>query len=121
MNQAIIDKAGPLQVKKGYNLEMEPQMVYPDKNGYITVETRELERLQIYFSDSFSRILDGFQVIGNRFAPLPIGSTLDRETGVFTWQPGAGFTGEYRLVFLVRDEYSRPTMKRVRVKIIPGN
>jgi hypothetical protein len=32
--------------------------------------------------------------------PLPIGSHLDAETGVFTWQPGVAFIGAYDLVFV---------------------
>jgi hypothetical protein len=149
MNQAIVDEAGPIRVKKGYHREIESQMVYPDESRNITIELRELERLEIHLSEgtgglaplsnaplsnasvshvplsngrkSSTSVWNGFQVIGNRYSPLPIGSNLDRETGIFTWQPGAGFIGDYRLVFLVRDGYSRLTMKRVLVKIVPRN
>jgi hypothetical protein len=183
INQVIVDDAGPIRVKKGYNREMEPRMVYPGLNGNITIKARELERVEICFSEgtrepgstvktckprrkkeypnhpnekllevqkpflekvsgrrrqklavdfgglaplskgmgSSTRVPDGFQVIGNRFTTLPIGSNLDRETGVFTWQPGAGFIGEYRLVFLVRDGYGLLTTRRVHVKIVPGH
>jgi hypothetical protein len=33
---------------------------------------------------------------------LPVGSTLDRTRGLFTWQPGPGFVGRYRLAFTRR-------------------
>ncbi|MGD2091652.1 MAG: hypothetical protein PVH61_36095 [Candidatus Aminicenantes bacterium] len=131
------DYSSPVMVKKGYNRQMEPQMVYPEESGNITIEIRQLERLEVRFTegagglaplchaplsnskDSSTLVPEGFQVIGNRFATLPIGSNLDRETGIFTWQPGAGFLGEYRLVFLIRDGYGLLTMKRVHVKIGP--
>jgi len=31
---------------------------------------------------------------------LPVGSTLDRQKGIFYWEPGPGFQGKYHLVFL---------------------
>ena len=31
---------------------------------------------------------------------LPAGAHLDANTGVFTWAPGVGFLGTYRLVFV---------------------
>ena len=37
-------------------------------------------------------------VMGQRRA-LPIGSTWDAGSGIFYWQPAAGFIGRYRLVF----------------------
>jgi hypothetical protein len=45
---------------------------------------------------------DGREQVGEASRALPAGSTLDSATGLFTWQPGPGFVGRYRLVFLVR-------------------
>ncbi len=42
----------------------------------------------------------GFEVVGDERRPLPAGSTLDPSTGAFAWQPGPGFIGSYRLVFV---------------------
>src|SRR5205807_91172 len=39
----------------------------------------------------------GYQIVGGERSPLPIGSSLKR--GVFYWQPGPGFLGDYTLVF----------------------
>ena len=44
---------------------------------------------------------------------LPIGSSL--KDGVFYWQPGPGFVGEYNLQF----ERSNGTTIPVRVRIVP--
>ena len=46
--------------------------------------------------------------------PLPIGSTLDPVSGVFVWQLGAGFLGEYWLEFDNSSEW-----KSVRVVVRP--
>jgi hypothetical protein len=43
----------------------------------------------------------GHQLAGGKRVPLPIGSSLRR--GVFYWQPGPGFLGEYDLIFEQRD------------------
>ena len=42
----------------------------------------------------------GYLMVGEQLRPLPIGSHLDREKGIFYWQPGAGFIGEYQFVFV---------------------
>ncbi len=55
----------------------------------------------------------GYQLIEGKRVPLPIGSSLKR--GVFYWQPGPGFLGDYTLVF----ERPDGTEAQVRVKIRP--
>jgi len=57
--------------------------------------------------------VSGYQLVNGERRPLPIGSSLKR--GVFYWQPGPGFLGEYHLVFEQKDG----TEVRVRVKIGP--
>lgn len=46
----------------------------------------------------------GFQVIGDRLRSLPVGSWLDSEKCIFYWQPGPGFLGNYRLVFIGKNQ-----------------
>ena len=55
----------------------------------------------------------GYQIVNGERRPLPIGSSLRR--GVFYWQPGPGFLGEYDLVF----ETKNGAETQVRVKIQP--
>jgi hypothetical protein len=104
-----VNYLAPILVKKGYNENREPQKIYPGKNGMIDVEIKELERVEICFFGSTQSI-----------SQLPIGSTLDRERGVFYWQPGVGFLGEYRLVFVTRDFRGKIGRREIRVKISPG-
>jgi len=74
----------------------------------IDVEIKELERVEICFSGSTQSI-----------SQLPIGSTLDRERWVFYWQPGVGFLGDHRLVFVTRDFRGKTGRREIRIKISP--
>jgi hypothetical protein len=44
-------------------------------------------------------VFRGVERVGAEQRGLPIGSSLDRERGVFRWQPGPGFLGTYHLSF----------------------
>jgi hypothetical protein len=79
------------------------------------VEIKELERLEINLSDD--GVSEGYLVVGDQLRELPIGSTLDRERGIFYWQPGPGFVGEYHLVFLEKDNEGQLTRKNIIVNI----
>jgi hypothetical protein len=127
-----VDYSQPLPVKRGYNRDVEPQIFYPDKTGQITIEIKELERVEIWLSEGTRGLAPlsngnkltnnhwtGFQVIGNQFRSLPIGSFLDTERGVFYWHPGAGFVGKYRFVFITGDQYENKTKKMVEITIGP--
>ena len=50
---------------------------------------------------------------------LPIGSTLDREKGIFSWIPTPGFIGNYVLHFAVTDGSYMSEPLRVEVNVIP--
>jgi hypothetical protein len=67
----------------------------------------ELERLEIRLFPERTVRLDklykGYQLIGERLRPLPIGSTLDTQKGIFSWYPGPGYFGEYWFVFIETD------------------
>jgi len=57
----------------------------------------------------------GLERVGKDLRPLPIGSRLDQDTGVFTWLPGPGFRGAFELEFL--SGRSDGPVKRQRVTI----
>ncbi|MCX6582296.1 MAG: S8 family serine peptidase [Candidatus Aminicenantes bacterium] len=103
----ISDRSGAVGVIKGYRENAAPQAVYPDGNGIISIEIKELERVEIHFPASPV----------NNVSPLPIGSTLDREKGIFYWNPGPGFIGNYQLEFT---DNSGNHSKRLKIKILPG-
>jgi hypothetical protein len=56
----------------------------------------------------------GYQLVDGERVPLPIGSSL--KGGVFYWQPGPGFLGEYPLVFELQDGTEVPVKVKIRVK-----
>jgi hypothetical protein len=62
------------------------------KDGDHQLEIEELGQVEIPLGAT-----SGYQIINGERLALPIGSSLRR--GVFYWQPGPGFLGEYNLVF----------------------
>jgi len=62
---------------------------------------------------------EGYMIVGGAFYPLPSGSTLNAEKGTFSWQPGAGFIGEYYLVFIKKDADEAKTKIKIRITILP--
>jgi hypothetical protein len=121
----------PIRIIRGYSNEDQPRLIYPDENGLINIKINELERVEIHLSEgirgftplsdgiiSFTHQWQGFQMIGSRLGLLPVGSKLDRKKGIFYWQPGPGFVGEYRFVFIKKDQHERVTRKNILVEII---
>jgi hypothetical protein len=108
------DRSKPLRFKKGYSPNIEPQGIYPDASGNVTVEINELERLEIHFSK------DNTPVRSIRSTTqLPVGSTLDMGKGIFYWQAGLGYLGRYELGFVIRDKDGKVSKTNVIVNIVP--
>jgi hypothetical protein len=121
----------PIKVLKGYNTNVHPQKIHPDKNGFITLEIKELERVEIHLkrNEEFAWGMGhgawwgswrGYQVIGKQLRPLPPGSFLDAEQGIFCWLPGPGFVGYYQLVFIEKSKSIQIGKQNINVIIEPG-
>jgi hypothetical protein len=108
------DGSTSLRVKKGYHPNMKPQSFYPDASGNVTVEISELERLEIHFSKDDTPV----KSIRN-ISPLPVGSTLDMEEGIFYWQAGLGYLGRYELGFVMQDRDGKLSKVNLLVNIVP--
>jgi hypothetical protein len=106
-------------VKKGYNDEVNHREIYPDEEGFMHIQCQELERIELALKDTPPGYVTGYLVVGDEPRPLPIGSTLDAEKGIFYWQPGPGFLGKYHLVFIERDETGPVNRKDVIISIEP--
>jgi hypothetical protein len=106
----------PIKFKTGYSKNIKPQEVYPDEEGNLHFEIKELERIEIQLNKNIN---SGYQVVGNEFRPLPVGARLDPEKGIFCWQLGAGFLGNYELVFLGKQETGNPFIMRIHLEINP--
>ncbi|HLP45775.1 MAG TPA: hypothetical protein VK469_07510, partial [Candidatus Kapabacteria bacterium] len=109
----------PALVKKGYSDNIKPDELYPDEHGVIHIEIAELERVEIKLENFSPHRLKGYLRVGDELRELPIGATLDRNAGVFYWQPGVGFIGKYYLVFTGQDETGRLTRKDIVITIAP--
>jgi hypothetical protein len=120
----VVDQDSPVYVTKGYDPEAEPQALYPDKNGNIRVEIKELERVGIQLKDKQAVEMAsveyfGYLSVGDRLKPLPVGSTMNIEKGIYYWQPGPGFVGNYRLVFFIKGQKGKSWEKHVFINISP--
>jgi hypothetical protein len=66
----------------------------------------ELGRIELRVPDSGAAPSCGatpyeaFQEVMGTPRALPVGATFDAEHGTFVWQPGPGFVGRYRMVFV---------------------
>jgi hypothetical protein len=123
-NRFPVDYPGGIRVKKGYDEDAAPREIYPDENEMITIEIKELERLEIHIPEGTRGLAPlsrytGYHVVGPQLRPLPIGSFLDTERGIFYWQPGVGYLGEYRLVFIERGADIGMKKRTLLVKITP--
>jgi len=118
------NSVGYVGVKRGY-VGADLEMFYPDENGIVNVEMKEAGRVEIHLMDlmgdealyagNLGAHYTGYLVVGQELRPLPIGSTLDKDKGIFYWMPGAGFIGEYDFVFV---ENKRGIQSKFRIKII---
>lgn len=125
LSRVPLDDSTPVLVKGGYNPHAEPVEFYPTENGTITVEITELERVEMrlfpgrtVWDPRLAPLYSGSQIAGNQLRPLPIGSTLDTEKGVFYWSPGPGFIGTYQFVFVEKSD-DGAKLKHVAVRIAP--
>jgi len=109
-----VDYYGAVGVINGYKTNVEPQAMYPDDKGTITVEIEELDRVEIHFFESLQK---GESRIFN-VSPLPIGSTLDRGKGIFYWAAGPGFVGDYPFVF-IEETPNGKMITNIIIRILP--
>jgi Leucine-rich repeat (LRR) protein len=114
-----IDYNTAVKIRKGGDIEAAD--IYPDINGLTIVVIKEMERLELDFSNyttDFSQI-SGYMKGGDKLYPLPVGSTLAAGERKFYWQPGPGFIGEYLLVFIEKEQGMTASRKDIKVKIVP--
>lgn len=107
----------PLRFKRGLNKNAVSQEAIPNEYGQSVIEISEVQRVEIDLGEG-SRY-KGYEVVGTQLRPLPIGSTLDANAGVFYWQPGPGFLGTFELVFFKTNEFGIERTIGIKVKILP--
>jgi hypothetical protein len=112
-----LDFHQPVWIKKGCRRNVKPEPIYPDDKGNIDIEIRELESVEIRFPGESSGIM-GYLLTGSQPRPLPIGSTLDTQTGTFYWQAGPGFIGLHRLIFVLKGQKGEMKLKKINIKVL---
>jgi hypothetical protein len=97
-----------VRVRHGVNLNRRPEPISQDADGGYSVTMEEVGHIQLHLGAA-----SGNMLVQGEPQALPTGSTL--KGGVFYWQPGPGFLGEYTM------QFERPDGERllVRVKIVP--
>jgi len=109
--EEVIDKSAireGVHVRRGVNRSRKADRLEPDINGEYSLEMEQGSTIELQVAAATGNVL----VLGQA-RRLPIGSTL--RGGVFYWQPGPAFLGEYTMQFKRPDGTNVP----VRVKIVP--
>jgi hypothetical protein len=133
LSKIPLDDSSPVEIIKGFNRSDIPQKYYIGDNGFIDVEIKELERVEVRLFPVGAAgpligappgtpllLFTGYQLVGSELRPFPIGSTLDSERGVFYWQPGPGFIGQYEFVFIKKRSQLHPMVrKNIIIRIRP--
>ena len=97
-----------VQVRHGLNRDRRPEPVAADSEGTYSVTMEEVGLIELHVGAA-----SGNTLVEGEARALPTGSTL--KGGIFYWQPGPGFWGEYTLRFVRSDGATIP----VRVRIVP--
>ncbi|MCP5051294.1 MAG: hypothetical protein GY940_29280, partial [bacterium] len=92
------DVSTPVWIRTGYERSTALLPVYPDDNGVITIPMKELERVEIHFFADGETGNTGVAAVNG--SSLPVGSTLDGSRGIFYWQSGLAYLGDYPLQFI---------------------
>jgi hypothetical protein len=111
--------SSPVFLKRGYDHDSQPQILYPDKQGIFDIVIKENERIEIRLKTQGSGLTRyfGYLSIGQELRRLPIGSFLDRSNGIFYWHPGPGYLGTYRLIFIEKDPSDKTSKIQLRIII----
>ena len=107
----------PRNMKKGFSLKADPEVLQPDNYGTIQIEIKEAERIELDLGKGSG--YRGYVVVGSELRSLPIGSTLDQRNRTFSWMPGPGFLGTYDLVFVEVDAFGGARRIPVTLTIRP--
>ena len=111
-----------VEVKKVASEDPTPQIVFPESSGAIQVKSVETQHVEVRLANQWDEaggVYEGYLVGGETLRALPVGSTLNKNTGVFMWQPGPGFIGSYEFVFVRRLNDGSKTRIPVTVTISP--
>ncbi len=87
------------------------ELVVPNKEGIFEVSAQQMGRIELHLG----AVHDGFLRLAHETQVLPLGSTLDPDTGVFYWDIISPFYGTFDLEFTADDAGAAPVRVRVTV------
>lgn len=94
---AAVLRADEVGVRRAITPGAPVEVIERTGNGHV-IAVRSLEPIEVHIGGD-SGSVSGYSLVGGDRRRLPVGSTLDEARGIFFWQPGAGFNGQYELVF----------------------
>jgi hypothetical protein len=113
-----------IKVKHGFREQVpgDPgEIIKSHLKGVFNVELKQLQRLDIQLVDQAMldlKSIQGFMKVGETLKSLPIGTTLNQDTGTFLWQPGIGFIGSYSFIFKIEDKSGQTYSAVIKVNIL---
>jgi hypothetical protein len=93
---ALAVSTAPVSGRTGFDSGAPLEAVPADADGVRRIRVAELGRVEL----ACGPVDRGYLVANGTLRDLPPGSHLETVTGTFTWAPGPGYVGTYRLVFL---------------------
>jgi hypothetical protein len=107
-----------LQVRRGFD-DKAPFETLQGSSDQFAVIGDELDRIEMRLPPADGVTYTGYLRALGELRPLPPGAALDRATGAFTWQPAAGFIGDYDFVFVAEGRSGVVSRHEVRVTLNP--
>lgn len=103
--------------RRGYEADTVPTAMRSGGDGlYEPIVLEELERIELNLPTApVGANWTGALRAGDEMRPLPVGSTLDEENGVFYWQLGPGFLGEFQFEF---SQPGKPVVP-ITIRVVP--
>ena len=107
-------------------LRREERLSSPDTKNVVVrtspeIQIEEMEPIEISFKGGSGENITYIGWAENEMQSLPVGSTLDKKKGIFSWIPTPGFLGKYTFHFAVREGFYISASFKVIVDVIPKN
>ena len=120
VNGAPLD-VSPIVGRRGYEPATRYRAFVAGAGGRVTVQGEEMDRFELRLGapGDPGGSYTGYLRVADALEPLPIGSRLDADAGVFTWQPGVGFLRAYDFVFARWSAGRAVERREVRIVINP--
>jgi len=135
------DRQTPVYITRGFRDELPTETIFPGTDGSARIEIPAVSQVAVYLNEQEMRANDAerearsrrillgsndsngtsrfeaYELALGQLRPLPIGASFDSRDGVFYWQPGPGFLGEYQFVII---DFGKSTKKTIKVAIVPA-